>query len=131
MISCFGFWSSLMSANPITARKSNTQSAAAFAIWNEPDALDSIANTLFAAAFLLFAYGAVHFVVRLPAFALREVDIKNPPAHVTHAAIESVVKRGFKGNFFTLDLNSARAEFAALPWVRSANARRVWPDRLE
>ena len=34
------------------------------------------------------------------------------------------------GNFFSLDLDKARAAFESVPWVRQADVRRVWPDRL-
>jgi cell division protein FtsQ len=36
-----------------------------------------------------------------------------------------------RGNFFTLDLERTRLAFEKLPWVRQANLRRAWPDRLE
>jgi cell division protein FtsQ len=34
------------------------------------------------------------------------------------------------GNFFTLDLNAARAAFETMPWVRNASVRRLWPDQM-
>ena len=34
------------------------------------------------------------------------------------------------GNFFSVDLRKAREAFEAVPWVRRAIVRRVWPDRL-
>jgi len=100
-------------------------------MWDKPDLLNTIASLLFAAAFLMVAYGVVHFVVRLPAFPLREVQINGELAHVTLEEIEGIVKRELKGNFFTLDMNAARAGFEALPWVRKSNVRRRWPDQLE
>ena len=100
-------------------------------MWDKPDLLNTVASLLFAAAFLMVAYGVLHFVVRLPAFPLREVHINGELAHVTLEDLESVVKRDLKGSFFTLDLKAARAGFEALPWVRKSNVRRRWPDRLE
>ena len=34
------------------------------------------------------------------------------------------------GNFFTLNLQAAREAFEAVPWVRHAVVRKVWPNRL-
>lgn len=99
-------------------------------MWNKPDALNAIASALFAAAFVLAAYAAAHYVLRLPAFALREVRIDGALAHVTYDQIEGIVTREIAGNFFTLDLARTRAAFEKLPWVRKVDARRQWPDRL-
>ena len=82
-------------------------------------------------AFLGVSYGVLHVVVRSPEFPLREVSVNGELAHVTLEEIEGVVQRDLQGTFFSLDLNAARRGFEALPWVRKANARRLWPDRLE
>ena len=100
-------------------------------MWDKPDVLNAIAGLLFAAALLLAAYGGLHYVVRLPVFPLREVRIDGELAHVTHEQLETLARREVKGNFFTLDLGEARAAFASLPWVRRAEVRRQWPDRLD
>src|SRR5579862_3911636 len=100
-------------------------------MWDRPDILNGTATALFAAAFLLAAYAAVHYAVRLPGFPLREVQITQALAHVTPDQVEAIVSREIKGNFFTLDLEQARAGFEKLPWVRNVNVRRQWPDRLE
>lgn len=100
-------------------------------MWDRPGILNAIASALLAAAFLVVAFATVHFVVRLPAFALREVRMTHAPVHVTAAQLEAIVARGLKGNFFTLDLAQTRAGFEKLPWVRNVNVRRHWPDRLE
>jgi cell division protein FtsQ len=100
-------------------------------MWDRPDILNGAASTLFAAAFLLVAYAAVHYAVRLPFFALREVRITHELAHVTPEQVETIVRRELQGNFFTLDLARARAGFEKLPWVRNVNVRRQWPDRLD
>lgn len=100
-------------------------------MWDKPEALNLIANVLFAAAALLLAYGTLHFSMRLPFFPLREVRIMEAPQHVTPQQIETIVTHEIKGNFFTLDLQRARAAFEKLPWVRAVNVRRQWPDRLD
>ncbi len=100
-------------------------------MWDRPDILNRISGALLALAVSLAAYGALHFVVHLPVFALREVRVGGTLAHVTREQVGDVVKGELKGNFFTLDLAATRAAFEKLPWVRKVNARRQWPDRLE
>jgi cell division protein FtsQ len=100
-------------------------------MWDKPEALNAIANALFGVAFLLVLYAAFLFVVHLPIFPLREVRVLDQPRHVQRADIEAVVKKELKGTFFTIDLARTRKGFEALPWVRKADVRRHWPDRLE
>ncbi|MDP2239535.1 MAG: cell division protein FtsQ/DivIB [Burkholderiales bacterium] len=100
-------------------------------MWHKPDTLNRVSDLLITLAILLVVYGAVHFVVRLPAFALREVRIDGELAHVTGEQLATIVKRELKGNFFTLKLAAARSSFEKLPWVRRVEVRRQWPDRLD
>lgn len=100
-------------------------------MWDKPESLNRIADLLVIAAAGIVLYGAAHYVIRLPAFALREVHVTAPVTHVTGAQVEDVVRRHVRGSFFTLDLARTRAAFEKLPWVRSANIRRQWPDRLD
>jgi cell division protein FtsQ len=44
--------------------------------------------------------------------------------------VQEIATHELVGNFFTLDLEQARAAFEKLPWVRKANVRRQWPSRL-
>ena len=100
-------------------------------MWDRPQTLNAVANALFAVASLLLLCAVFFYVIRLPAFPLREVRITNSLAHVTQEQIETIVRREFRGNFFTLDLSATRIVFEKLPWVRKAHVRRQWPDRLE
>jgi cell division protein FtsQ len=100
-------------------------------MWDRPDALNRIADLLIALAVLLLLYGALHSVLRLPVFPLREVRVTNAVALVTREQVETLIRREINGNFFTLDLAAARTAFASLPWVRNVSMRRRWPDRLE
>jgi len=100
-------------------------------VWDRPDLLNRIADLLLGVATMLVLYGALHYAVRLPVFALREVQVTGGVSHVTAGEVAELVRRHIRGNFFTLDLASARAAFERLPWVRSVNLRRHWPDRLD
>jgi cell division protein FtsQ len=100
-------------------------------MWDRPEALNAIANALFGVAFLAIFYAVFMVVVHLPVFPLREVRISAQPAHVQRAEIEAIVRQHLRGNFFTLDLAQARKGFESIPWVRRADVRRQWPDRLD
>src|SRR3954469_632451 len=100
-------------------------------MWDKPAVLNRIANVLFAAACALAIYGALRYVVRLPVFDLKQLVVEGSVAHVTRTQVEAITARELSGNFFTLDLNAARAAFEKLPWVRAVNVRRQWPDRLD
>ena len=100
-------------------------------MWDRPDWLNRAANLLYGVAAVLGLCAAALAVTRLPLLPLREVRVMDVPAHVTAGQLEDIAKRGLHGNFFTLDLEAARAAFERLPWVRRVQVRRHWPDRLD
>lgn len=89
-----------------------------------------LANVLIAGALLLLAYSGLRSFIELPFFALREVWVLGNVRNVAAPEIETVVKRELKGNFFTLDLKSAKHAFEKLSWVRTATLSRAWPNTL-
>lgn len=99
-------------------------------MWDKPELMNPIANVLYAAAFLLALYAAFVLIVSLPLFPLKEVQLLSAPSHVQRADVASVLKRELRGNFFTVDVGKARKAFESVPWVRKADVRRQWPDRL-
>ena len=100
-------------------------------MWDRPELLNRVANVLFALAALAVLYGAGSVVVHQPAFALRTVEVTGSARHVTRAQVQAIVENQLQGTFFTVSLPRMRAAFEKLPWVREANLRRRWPDRLE
>ncbi len=68
-------------------------------------------------------------LIHLPMFRLRTVQVSGAP-HVSLAQVQWVIQRGVHGNLFTVDLSAVQAAFAKLPWVRSVDVRRRWPDAL-
>lgn len=100
-------------------------------MWNDARALNLVAGLCVACAAGLAAYGAVWRVVQLDAFAVRRIDVVGEVAHLTREQVEAVAFGHLRGNFFTMDLQSARDAFEKLPWVRRVEVRRRWPDRIE
>jgi cell division protein FtsQ len=81
------------------------------------------------AALLLCAAGAV-WLAQLPQFSLRSIRIEGEVVRASVPTIRANAAHRLAGNFFSLDLQAARAAFEAVPWVRHAVVRRIWPNRL-
>jgi cell division protein FtsQ len=73
---------------------------------------------------------ALMWVAKQPVFAVRSIRIEGDLAHNSLLTIRANAAPKLAGNFFTIDLNVARHAFEAVPWVRQAVVRRVWPNRL-
>jgi len=100
-------------------------------MWNEPRQLNAVSLAVAICVAALAAWGTLAWLVRQPAFAIREVVITTPLAHASGAHLEAIVREQLAGTFFTLDLDRARHALAQVPWVRSVALRRQWPRRLE
>lgn len=81
------------------------------------------------AAFALMA-AAVLWITRVPLFTIRAIQLDGELTRNSVNTIRANTMPALKGNFFSLDLQRARAAFEAVPWVRQAVVRRIWPDRL-
>jgi cell division protein FtsQ len=100
-------------------------------MWDNPRLLNAAAGFLTALALMVFAVAAAQLLLRSPLFPVREILVTGELAHTTRAQIEAATRGRVTGNFFAVDLADLRAGLEALPWVRHAEVRRVWPDRLE
>jgi cell division protein FtsQ len=81
-------------------------------------------------AALAFACIAALWIAKQPVFALKSIRLEGDMAHNSTLTIRANAAPKLAGNFFTLDIASARRAFEAVPWVRQAIVRRVWPNRL-
>lgn len=102
--------------------------------WHNARVLHVAANALIALALVAVLGAGVTWIVTRPAFSLRAVSIEPSPGtelrFVSTALLRNSSLRPVEGNFFTVDLDKVRARYEALPWVRRAAVRRIWPDRL-
>lgn len=99
-------------------------------MWDNVRFLNAAASTLYGVSAVMIIITALAIVVRLPIFPLRGVDVTGHVTHVTIDQVRAIASEQLTGNFFTIDLDAARAAFQKLPWVRQATVRRQWPDRL-
>lgn len=99
--------------------------------WDRPLLMNLASDLLFVFGGVLLAWAAVTTVQRLPFFPLRQVIVANPIDQLNRGQIEHAAQTALVGNFFTVNLDSVRASFEKLPWVRRAEVRRRWPDGIE
>ena len=112
-------------------RRSGDRARREGGLWHRPDALNLISDLLLLFAAGVFGWALVAWFLSRPFFPLREVVVVTPPGQVTAAQIEYAARSTVSGNFFTVPLAEVRERFEKLPWVRRAEVRRRWPDKLE
>ena len=100
-------------------------------MWDNPRALNAIANLLYAAALAALAFAVLLWGARQPAFALQQVIVVGGMERTTAEQVQAVVARDVSGTFFTVDLACVRSGFEKLPWVRTVKLTRRWPAQLE
>jgi cell division protein FtsQ len=100
-------------------------------MWNDVKLMDRASTLLFALALLIAAGGAVRLLLESSAFPLRSIRIEGDLHHVGRRDIVNALQGRLSGTFFNMDLDGVRALFESIPWVRHAEVRRLWPDRLE
>jgi cell division protein FtsQ len=93
--------------------------------------LNLAADTLFIVASSALVVAALLLMQRLPLFPLHQLVITKPLTRVSPVQIEYAVRSSLHGSFFLVDLDSVRSGFEKLPWVRHADVRRLWPDKIE
>jgi cell division protein FtsQ len=97
-------------------------------MWDDPIQLNRISRWLFVLAGMLIGIVATRALTE-GMFPFRQVTILGARQHETRLEVTQVVRQ-LRGGFFTMNLMAARRAFEALPWVRNATVRRLWPNRL-
>lgn len=102
--------------------------------WHDSRLLNGLANLLLAAVLAMLLAAGVWRLSQRTVFTLREVRIEAAAGyelnHVSSALLRQSARQGVRGNFFSVNLDAVRASFESVPWVRRAQVRRVWPNRL-
>ncbi len=111
-------------------RRLPTAPPAALAPPADVRAMNAAAALLCVGALLLFAGLVATWLVRLPQFGLRVVQVGGEVTRNSVTTIRANAGPKLAGNFFSVDLARTQQAFESVPWVRRALVRRVWPDRL-
>jgi cell division protein FtsQ len=120
-----------MAAEPRVARRRRSREPEGTGLWHNARLLNGIANLLFALAAVIAGALAWQAAVRSDAFPLRALVVTGELANLDPDAVSDAFSAAVPGNFFGADLAAIRERLEAVPWVRSVEVRREWPDRLE
>jgi cell division protein FtsQ len=83
-------------------------------------------------AFVLTALAALAaWVARNPVFAISRVSVFGDTSHNNALTLRAQVAPHLSGTFLTVDLAATRQAFELVPWVRRAEVRREFPNRLK
>jgi cell division protein FtsQ len=100
-------------------------------MWNKPHLLNALADLLLLATAAAVLAGAAVWLARVPAWPVERVEFAEPLTHTRREDVERVLRPVLQGNFFSVNLETARGALERLPWVRKVQVRRQWPARLQ
>lgn len=93
--------------------------------------MNALAGILLMGAVVVMASSAWGAMQRSPYFAVRSIEVVTPLERADVQSMRNLAAPHAAGNFFALDMPQVRAAFEAVPWVRRAHVRRLWPNGLE
>jgi cell division protein FtsQ len=89
------------------------------------------ARALWLILLLLAVSNFADWVARHPVFALRSISVEGDTQHSNARTLRTLLAPTLSGTFLTIDLKAAQAAFEQVPWVRRAEVRREFPNRLK
>jgi len=92
--------------------------------------MNFVSGTVFVIAAVGALVAGVLWLMRSPLFPIRGIQLDGDLARNNVPTLRANAAPRLAGNFFSIDLQQGREAFEAVPWVRAAVVRRVWPDRL-
>lgn len=104
--------------------------AATAALPSDIRLMNAVSALLVAALLATAAWAAIRWVVRLPAFNFRAIQVDGDVSRNSIASLRANALPRLHGSFLSMNLKDGRAAFEAVPWVRHAQLQRIWPMRL-
>ena len=113
-----------------TRNRSRRSTGAAPALPLDVRLMNGVAALVFVAALAALGWAALKWATRSPLFTVHAITLDASLRKANLPSLRANALPRLVGNFFSIDLDAARAAFESVPWVRRAVVRRVWPDRL-
>ncbi len=102
-------------------------------MWQDIKAMNAASSALFALVLLALSGAGLWWLAQRPMFTLKVIRIEGAAMqlrHVNPLTVRGTALPRIRGNFFTANLETVRAAFETVPWVRRAMVRREWPNQL-
>ena len=106
-------------------------SAATAALPPDVRLMTAVSALLVAALLATAGWGFIRWVVRLPVFNFRAIQVEGDVSRNSVASLRANALPRLHGSFLSMNLRDGRAAFEAVPWVRHAQLQRIWPMRLK
>lgn len=100
-------------------------------LWDNARAIRRLSTWLYILAAIGFLAAIIVFVVYSSLFPIRQVQIDGKLSQVSRAQLQYIAEHDIAGNLFTVDVHQIKQAFERLPWVKKAEVRRFWPDKIE
>lgn len=101
-------------------------------MWDNPLLLRNLTILMLVLDAALLFFGVTYYAIHMPgSFPLRKVTLSVAPRQVDADRVRQVIHANADGNLITVDIERLRMSLQQLPWVRSVNIRREFPDGLE
>jgi cell division protein FtsQ len=91
---------------------------------------NGVATALYGVVACMVLAAAGLWVWRAPWLPIQRIQVVGDLSRNNVATLRANVASRLQGNFFSIDLHKTRATFEAVPWVRHAEVRRIWPNTL-
>jgi cell division protein FtsQ len=82
---------------------------------------------------VVLGVGAYELAQRLLPYADRpisKISVEGDLSYISQQAVQQRIAPYVTASFFSVDLQGMRSELEQMPWIATANVRRVWPDQV-
>jgi len=102
-------------------------------LWHSPPQLNRFAGLLLMCSILIFLASVAVWMANRPVFVVKRVIVEPVGGALTHVSapqIHAAVAETLTGTVLSTNLQPVHQSIEAIPWVRRATVRRIWPNRL-
>lgn len=92
--------------------------------------MNGVASVLYLLVGAALLAAALLWLSRSPWLTIRVIQLEGELQRNNVSTLRANAAPRLAGNLISIDLDKARTAFEAVPWVRQATLKRVWPDRL-